>query len=669
MSKNNHPFLSKKLPPDWTAMQGKFLKTDILIAIKEAKDNFKKIKSQKKLTYSNCIKAYENAEINLARAWNYANHLDSVNDNPQLRKAMNSVLPTVTKFLSSSTLDAKLWKQIKKYSQSCEAKKLKGNKAAALREIVNEFVDSGAELCKDDKAKLKELDEQLAKQAKKYSENVLDSTNEFSLYFEDAAPLRGLPESALALAHENAKDKGKTGYMLKLQAPLVIATLRYAESENLRKTIWQAYTNISVSGKFSNEKLVGHMLKTRMQIAALFGEKNWANYVLKRRMAKDGATARAFIESLHDKIEKYFLKEVKELKNFAATFGEKTLKPWNSSYYSEKLRAKKYDFDEEALRKYFRFEDCLKGMFKLSEKLYCLKIKKAKAENVWAKDVGFYEIFDKNNVHICSFYTDFFPRSTKRGGAWMNILSQYSKNKPAICFIGGNINAPSKGKPSLLNHDELCTLFHEFGHLLHFSMMTMPELSLRDVAWDFVELPSQIMENWCWNKECLDSFAKDYKTGEKIPQKLFDKMVKARKFQGAMAFMRQLLFAESDLNLHIDTKKYLGKNLFELAEKSVENYKIGFAESAPSHLYKFTHIFGDDVGYSAGYYSYKWAELLDADAFSRFEKEGIFNKKTGGEFAEKILKVGCSVAPDIAFKNFMGRNPNPEALINKCVEK
>ncbi len=582
---------------------------------------------------------------------------------------MNSVLPTVTKFLSSSTLDAKLWKQIKKYSLSCEAKKLKGNKAAALRETVNEFVDSGAELCKEDKAKLKKLDEQLAKQAKKYSENVLDSTNEFSLYFEDAAPLRGLPESALALAHENAKDKGKTGYMLKLQAPLVIATLRYAESETLRKTIWQAYTNIAVSGKFSNEKLVGQMLKTRMQIAALFGEKNWADYVLKRRMAKDGATARSFIESLHDKIEKYFLREVKELKSFAATMGEKTLKPWNSSYYSEKLRAKKYDFDEESLRKYFRFEDCLKGMFKLSEKLYGLKIKKSKAENVWAKEVGFYEIFDKNNLHICSFYTDFFPRSTKRGGAWMNILSQYSKNKPAICFIGGNINAPSKGKPSLLNHDELCTLFHEFGHLLHFSMMTMPELSLRDVAWDFVELPSQIMENWCWNKECLDSFAKDYKTGEKIPQKLFDKMVKARKFQGAMAFMRQLLFAESDLNLHIDTKKYLGKNLFELAEKSVENYKVGFAEKAPSHLYKFTHIFGDDVGYSAGYYSYKWAELLDADAFSRFEKEGIFNKKTGGEFAEKILKVGCSIAPDIAFKNFMGRDPNPEALINKCVEK
>lgn len=387
-------------------------------------------------------------------------------------------------------------------------------------------------------------------------------------------------------------------------------------------------------------------------------------------MAKSGKKALKFIEELHEQTQKYFIKEQVDLKVYAKEIAgdDYDLKAYDMGYFSEKLREEKYDFKQEELRPYFVFENCLAGLFKLSEKLFGLKIKEANTENTWDKDLKFYEIHDNTGKHLGSFYTDFFPRNTKRGGAWMNILKGHEADSPALLFIGGNLNAPTEDTPSLLNHDELCTLFHEFGHLLHFAMMDMPERTLRGVAWDFVELPSQILENWCYSKECLDTFAKHYYTKKKIPATLFNKMIKARKFQGALAFTRQLFFAKSDLELHINTKKYLKKGISKQLEKDTVDYKINYSHKIPSHLEKFTHIFGDEVGYSAGYYSYKWAELLDADAFSRFEEEGIFNSETGMEFAEKILKVGRSISPEKAFKNFMNRKPNPKALINRNIE-
>ncbi|MFI3290981.1 MAG: M3 family metallopeptidase [Opitutales bacterium] len=666
----DNPFLDKTFPPKWKEMKGSFLKDDVTIAISRSKANIKEIKEQRELSYKNCVEAFELASADLDMAWSYAMHLDSVDDNQALRDAINETLPLVTDYNMSIYLDEDLYAIFKKFSKTKEAKHLSKNQKAALNEILEDFIDSGVAFSQKKKEKLKDLNQKLSFKTKKFSENVLDSTNAFSLEIKDEALLKGLPESAIALAKRNAQDKKLDGYLIKLQAPLVIAILSYSENGELREQIWKEFSNVAQNGEHSNTELIVDILELRMKIAKIFKDKNWADHILKRRMAKSGKKALSFVEDLHKKTQAYFIKEQGDIKEYAKKFfgQDYELKAFDIAFLSEKLRQEKYSFEQEKLRPYFVFEKCLDGLFKLSETLFGLKIKQAKTKNTWAKGLNFYEIHNCEGKHLGSFYTDFFPRSTKRAGAWMNILKGHEDNSPALLFIGGNLNAPTKDKPSLLNHDELCTLFHEFGHLLHFAMMDMPERSLRGVAWDFVELPSQILENWCYSKECLDTFAKHYKTNKAIPKALFDKMIKARKFQGALAFTRQLFFAKSDLELHINTKKYLKNGIREQLAKDTLDYKISYSHEIPSHLEKFTHIFGDEVGYSAGYYSYKWAELLDADAFSRFEEDGIFNAKTGMQFAKNILKVGRSISPEKAFKNFMQREPKAKALIDRNIE-
>jgi len=672
MCKENHPFLDKNFPPNWKAMSPEFLTQDISLALKNSKKNLDKIKSLKNglLSYEDCILALDNATNDLDLAWGYAMHLSSVNDSQLLRDGINENVARVTNFYSGIVLDEKLWSVINAYSKTSDAQKLKANQKILFKETLNDFLRHGANLPKKQKVELKLLHKKLALLTKKFSENSLDAINEFSINIKNKSELTGLPQSALALGEKNAKDKKLSGYVYNLQQPSLVAILTYAKNENLRKTLWEESVYAATKGKFSNKKLIPQILDLRNKIAKLLGKNSFADYILEERMAKTGKNALSFIEKIHSKVSTYFKKECEELKAFANDFEneKKILEPYSIAYYADNLCKKLFDFDSEILRPYFDFEKSLKGLFTLSEKLFSLKISKAKnkEKNCWADGVDYYEIKDKSGKLISGFYTDFVPRKSKRSGAWMNILMQ-DANSPTLCFIGGNLTPATKDMPALLSHDELCTLFHEFGHLLHFSMMSMPEISLRDVAWDFVELPSQLLENWCWEKECLDTFAKHYKTKQKIPNDVFKKLLQTRKFRGASDCMRQLCLAKSDLELHINTKKYLKCDIDKSFEKLLKNYKMEFAKKYPSHLYKFTHIFGDEVGYAAGYYSYKWAEVLDACAFSKFKKEGIFNSKTGALFAEKILKVGKTISPEKAFKNFFGGNSNIDSLLERTI--
>ena len=671
--KSKHPFIYTAFPPAWSEMKPECLNSDIDKAIRTANKNLDKIRNltEDKISYESCIRAFDRACADLDNAWTAANHLDSVSNSPELRKAISEVLPKVTDFYAGIYLDDRLWNVIRKFSESEEAKSLDGYKKRLLEEAVDDFKTSGADLPKEKKARYRQIESQLAQKTQKFSENVLDAIAAYEKRISDANELAGLPESAVALAKKKAQKKDFDGWIFTLEQPSITPVMTYAESDKFRREMWEASAGVGVKEPYSNLGLISEILSLRDESSKILGYENFADSVLFRRMAANGAKALKFIEDLHSKMEDSFKKETDSLESFKAectSSAKEHLQPWEISYWAERQFKSKYNFTLEQLRDYFSFNDVLNGLFSLCNKLYGIDVKKVSTPDVWDESVEFFEVRSERGKLIGAFYADFFPRPTKRGGAWMNLLRPAKGLSPALGFIGGNLNEPANGRPALLSFDEVCTLFHEFGHLVHFFMMDCPEVGLRDVAWDFVELPSQIMENWCFKRECLDTFARHYKTGELIPDSLFEPFLKSRKFRGATQCMRQLSFAYSDLLLHIKPAEFL-PNPVEKVDKMLDAWRIPTSTPGASILPRFTHIFGEPVGYAAGYYSYKWAEVLDADAFSKFERNGIFDSKTGREFANKILRVGMTVSPEEAFENFMGRPPSMEALIKRTIDE
>lgn len=656
---NKNPYLTKEFPPRFKDMTPEAADEAITFALNLARENIAKIESIEiaDVNFKNTILALDEASDLLDEVWNIANHLDSVSSTPELRAVLAKREPEVSDFESSICINDKLWQRVKACHEKNED--LTESQKVLLKDTYKSFLQNGANLSDSDKQKLKQLDAKLASLTRKFSENALDAQNAWELYIEDESELRALPESAKNIARKNAQKKGLDGFLLTLDAPIFSPLLSFCENENLRKKMWLDYSNLCDGGKFDNNEIIREILKVRNDKALLLGNANFADYVIEDRMAKSGKNALNFVESLRGKIAPYFESDVREIESFAE---KSPIDPWNSAYLSEKLRKQKYDFNSEDFRPYIVLERAMQGMFELVNKLYGLSVKKSQAES-WDDSVMFFDVFDESGKKLASFYADLFPRKGKRQGAWMNLLKEDSDENPKLGIIAANFNEPSADTPSLLNHDELSTLFHEFGHLVHFILMNCPEKGLRYVAWDFVELPSQIMENWCNKKEVLDTFCAHYKSGEKLPDSLFKKFERAQKFRAATACMRQLSFAKIDLEMHANTPKFLGANIEELAQETLKDYKQKFSQTPHTILPHFTHIFGDPVGYAAGYYSYKWAEALDADAFSRFEKEGLFNRKTGMDFADKILRVGASVDPEKAFENFMGRAPDFDALV------
>jgi oligopeptidase A len=592
-------------------------------------------------------------------------HLESVATTPELRAAHNAVQPKVSAFYSSIPLHEGLWNAIKRYSATPAAKALDGTHKRFLTKTIDSFKRAGADLDPAGKKRLQEIDVALTEATTKFSENVLDSTNAWDLILTDEKQLAGLPPAAVAAAKASAESKSKDGWRFTLQAPSYMAVLTYLDDAAIREQMWQAYAVRAAAAPFDNSPLLKKILELRKEKAKLLGFADFADLVLEDRMAHTGAAAQAFLDGLRAKSEPRFREENAELEAFAA----RKLQPWDVAYWAEKQRAALYDFDEEALRPYLSLERVSQGMFDIFGRLFGIRVEPE--ENVPALDaaVRSYGVFDAvSGQHLGSFYTDWYPRENKRGGAWMDALitGDPAKNKPHLGFICGNLTPPVDAKPALLTHREAETIFHEFGHLLHhlLSRVEVRSLAGTSVAWDFVELPSQIMENWCWERESLDLLARHWETGAPIPEDLFQKMKRAKTFRAANAQMRQLGFGIVDLTLHrqwdgsTDVVKYARDILapFTAAELP-EDYAM---------IAGFTHLFANPVGYGAGYYSYKWAEVLDADAFTRFRKEGVFNTATGRDYRENILARGDSEDPAVLYRSFMGRDPDPSALLARA---
>ena len=623
-------------------------------------------------TYDNTLRALEDVGETLEYVMSVARHLESVATYPELREAYNAVQPKVSEFYSKIPLNEALWKQIKRFSETEEAAALSGTHARFLKKTLDDFRRSGADLDEAGKARLNELNIELAQVTTKYSQNVLDATNAFDLFIDDEAQLAGLPPSAVAMARHDAASKDKPGWRFTLQGPSYVAVLTYLDDAGVREKIYRAFVTRGSKEPFDNRELIVAILRLRKEKAQLLGYRDFADLVLEDRMAKGGQSARAFVDSLKDKTVGAFGRENKELLAFRRENegpDAPALKAWDIAYYAEKMRRALYDFEEEELRPYFAFEKVLDGMFELVNRLYGIKVVGEHGVPVWDDEVTYYSINDSDGTRLGSFYADFYPRENKRGGAWMDsfFIGVPGGPRPHLGFICGNQTPPVDGKPALLTHREVETIFHEFGHLLHhlLSRVDIRSLGGTNVAWDFVELPSQIMENWCWEREALDLFGRHYETGEPIPEELFQKLKRARNFRAANAQMRQLSFATADLALHRDYNPERDGDVMKYAFDILQSFASALFPPEHAMIAAFTHLFSSPVAYGAGYYSYKWSEVLDADAFSRFASEGIFSREVGMQFRERILAKGDSEDPAQLFRDFMGRDPDAEALLRR----
>ena len=598
-------------------------------------------------------------------AMNVVRHLESVATTPALRAVFNAVQPKVSAFYSSLPLNEGLWNAIKRYAGTEEARALTGTMKRFLTKTMDSFKRHGAELDPAGKARLKEIDVALTEATTKFSENVLDSTNAYELVLTEERKLAGLPPAAVAAARASAEAKGKAGWRFTLQGPSYLALMTYLDDARIREDVWRAYNSRAASGAHDNRPLLVKILELRNEKARLLGFRDFADLVLDDRMAHQGDAAQKFLDDLRAKTERRFEEENAELTAFA----RRKLEPWDIAYWAEKQRAALYDFDEEALRPYLPLERVVNGMFEIFGRVFGIRVVEEKGVPAWDPQVKCYAIQDRGTGQkLGSFYADWYPRENKRGGAWMDsiLTGNPAEGRLHLGLICGNLTPPVDGKPALLTHREAETIFHEFGHLLHhlLSRVEVRSLAGTSVAWDFVELPSQIMENWCWERESLDLLARHWETGEPIPDELFHKMKRAKTFRAANAQMRQLGFGFVDLALH---RNWDGKSdVLAYARDLLAKFSAAPLPQDYAMITGFTHLFASPVGYGAGYYSYKWAEVLDADAFTRFRKEGIFSEATGRDFREKVLARGDSEDPALLYRSFMGRDPDPNALLERA---
>ena len=622
-------------------------------------------------TYKDIILALDTATEPLDFAMGVVRHLEAVATTPALRDAHNAVQEPVSVFYTSIALDEKLWSAVKAVDQTVDRAALEPVHQRYLKKTVTGFRRAGADLDAAGKQKLEELDVALTKTTTKFSQNVLDATNAYELLIEDQSKLAGLPPSALDAARESAKSKGKGGWRLTLQAPSYTAALTYLDNRDIRRDLWFASnTRAAVDGPLDNRPLIAEILHLRRAKAELLGYRDFADFVLDERMAHTGQRAQDFLTDLRAKTVPFFEKENETLAQAGRELGYQTIEPWDVAYIAEKQRIALYQFDEEELRPYFELERVVKGMFTIFSQLLGIKVIEQPGVQGWDPAVKYFKVEDAaKGTDLGGFYTDWFPRENKRGGAWMDSLftGHPSAGQPHVGLICGNLTPPVAGKPSLLTHREVETIFHEFGHLLHHTLSLVPVKSLSgtNVPWDFVELPSQIMENWCMEREALNQFACHYQTGEPIPEELFQKMKRARNFRSANFQMRQLAFGMVDLKLHREYDPAVHPDVMAYARDIYATFSPATLPPNYGMIASFTHLFSSPVAYGAGYYSYKWAEVLDADAFTRFRREGIFNATTGGEFRRYILERGDSADPADLYRQFMGRDPDANALLER----
>ncbi len=689
---SEHPFLDESLLVAWSQLTPERARTDIRLAIQQAEAAVEAICNVQNPTYDNTFAALEDSGAALMRGWQRLNHLRSVMDAPELREVINELMPEVVVYSSRVTLNPRLYAVLRRAAEMPWVQELSPVRRRFVEETLADFRESGADLDEKGKARFTEIATRLAQLSQSFGERVLDATNAWEYVTADASELEGLPESARENARQDALAHGYGSeevpqWRFSLQFTSMQPVMAYAARESLRERVWRA-AQARGTGEFDTQPLIHEILALRAEKASLLGYERYSDYVTSRRMAGSGQTALDFIDGLHDKVKPAFLKEQEAIRCFAEEQTGRSIpvmKPWDISYWSEKRRKALYDFDSEELRPYFPMQGVLDGMFSIYAGLYGIRFTQRPtaflapgeelpegAVEVWHPEVLFFDVHDEESgEHLGSFYADWYPRESKRAGAWMECLScglpprGNEPRLPHLALMCGNLSKPVGDKPALLSHSEVETVFHEFGHLLHqiLSEVEVRSLAGCNVAWDFVELPSQINENWTWESAALDRFACHWQTGETIPAALRDRMLAARNYGAATFFMRQLCFGKIDLELHTHTAAYVGRDVEEVDREILADYRVPTTEQGSTCLRCFSHIF--DGGYESGYYSYKWAEMLEADAFSRFAHEGIFNPETGRAFRRCILSQGNSRPAAELYRDFMQRDPDPAALLRR----
>ncbi len=664
MSEPN-PLLSPALPLPFDRVRAEHVGPAADALLEDARARMTAIAATSERTWDATLGAFDAMTERLDDAMGLAGHLESVATEPALRDAYNAVQPRVSAFYSTIPLDAGLYRTMKSYAETTEARALSGTRRRYLDKTLADFRRHGAELDEQGKKRLSAIDVELTEITLKFSQNTLDATNAFELIVEDKNRLAGLPENAIEAARESAQKAGRAGYRFTLAAPSYVPAMTYLDDGALREQLYRAFNTRATAAPWDNRPLVRKILELRREKATLLGFKSFADLVLEDRMAKSGDAARKFVATLRDKTTPHFARENEELRRFA---GVAKLEPWDVGYYSEKQRRALYDFDEEALRPYFALESVLNGLFEVAHRLYGVRVERDPSAPVWHPDVRAFQLRDDKGP-IATFYVDVFPRESKRDGAWMHgLITASSRRDTAVEALIANVTPPLGDRPALLNHREVETMFHEFGHLLHHALgrVEVRGLAGTNVAWDFVELPSQIMENWCWEREALDLFARHHESGATIPDALLEKMRRARTFRAANHMMRQLGFAELDLALHVDLDpRDPGADPIELARTLLEQHSATKLPADHAMIASFGHLFGAPVGYAAGYYSYKWAEVLDADAFATFREKGIFSREVGDRFRNEILSKGDSEDPAVLYQRFAGREARLEPLFER----
>ncbi|MBD0850651.1 M3 family metallopeptidase [Maribacter arenosus] len=668
----NNPLLTPFDTAPFSKIKNEHFKPAFLKAIEDARSEIEAIsKNTAAPTFENTIEALEFAGQQLDRISSVFFNLNSAETNEEIQKIAQEISPLLSEFSNDITLNEDLFKRIKAVYEQRGQLELTIEQDTLLDKKYKSFSRNGANLPEDKKKRLREIDTELSKLKLKFGENVLAETNAFEMPIDDEEQLAGLPEGEKEAAAQLAKSKGKEGWMVTLDYPSYIPFMKYAKNRELRKKLSLAFGRKGFhNDKFDNQENVLKIANLRHERAVLLGYKTHAHFVLEERMAETPEKVHAFLNELLEKAKPAAEREFKQLEDFAKDLDDiDQLQKWDASYYSEKLKQKLYDLDDEKLKPYFKLENVISGVFKVAEKLFGLRFEEVFDIDTYHEEVKTYHVTDDKGNYISLFYADFHPREGKRGGAWMTSYKpQYVKNgvpvRPHISNVC-NFTRSTPSKPSLLTFNEVTTLFHEFGHGLHgmLANTTYPSLSGTSVYWDFVELPSQIMENWCYEKEALELFATHYKTGEIIPMELVHKIKDSATFQEGMATLRQLSFGLLDMAWHgadpssikdvksHETKAFKGTQLFP-----------DTAETCMSTA--FSHIF--QGGYSSGYYSYKWAEVLDADAFAYFKVKGIFNKEVANKFKQHILSKGGTEKPMVLYKRFRGAEPKIEALLERA---
>lgn len=672
----NNPLLSMDSLPPFSQIQPDHVQPAVTQAIADCKQKIKDVLAHTEPhTWDSLIAPLEEVNDRLARIWSPVSHLNSVLNSEPLRAAHDACLPLLSEFQTYVGQHEGLYQAYLALSESDDFPRLGGAQRKEIQNTLRDFRLSGIGLPAEAQQRYGEIQARLSELASRFSNNVLDATQGWHKLVADEAELAGLPESVLAAARQMAELKGKEGWLFTLDIPSYLPVMMYADNRELRAEMYEAFTTRASdqgpnAGKWDNSAIMTELLTLRSELARLLGFANYAELSLATKMADKTSQVVDFLTDLAAKSLPQGKAELEEIRTFAAEqHGQSELAAWDIAYYAEKLKQHKFSISDEQLRPYFPANKVVKGLFEVVKRVFGMKVRERLGIDTWHPDVRFYDIFDSEDELRGSFYLDLYAREHKRGGAWMDVClgrryrQDGSLQKP-VAYLTCNFNGPVDGKPALFTHDEVVTLFHEFGHGIH-HMLTRIDVAgvagINGVAWDAVELPSQFLENWCWESEALAFISGHYETGEPLPADLLEKMLTARNFQAAMQMLRQLEFALFDFRLHQEFDPAKPDQIPALLGEVRSQVAVMTPPAFNRFQHSFSHIFAG--GYAAGYYSYKWAEVLSADAFSRFEEEGIFNPATGQSFLQNILEKGGSKEPMELFRAFRGREPKVDALL------